>query len=105
MRLPVLKPHLSNVLFYEDLIDEGSGDFAWAEVEETDACGLCYTSGTTGDPKGALYSHRSTYLHAMALLSPNAANISMSDKVLLIVPQFHVMAWGFLIYVCWQVPT
>lgn len=86
---------LSNAIFYEDLINEGSAEYAWREVDENDACGLCYTSGTTGDPKGALYSHRSTYLHAMAIMSPNAANISMSDKVLLIVPQFHVMAWGF----------
>ena len=89
------KTSLSNVILYEELINSGSAAFKWEEVDENDACGLCYTSGTTGDPKGALYSHRSTYLHAMAIMSPNAANISMNDRVLLIVPQFHVMGWGF----------
>ncbi len=86
---------LGNPVFYEDLINSGSAEFQWKDVDENDACSLCYTSGTTGDPKGALYSHRSTYLHAMAIMQPNAANISVNDKVLLIVPQFHVMAWGF----------
>ena len=86
---------LDNVIFYEALMNDGSPSFEWLDADENDACGLCYTSGTTGDPKGALYSHRSTYLHAMAIMQPNAANISARDKVLLIVPQFHVMAWGF----------
>ncbi|MEP7144194.1 MAG: long-chain fatty acid--CoA ligase [Ferruginibacter sp.] len=86
---------LSNTVFYEDLVNSGSGEFEWTEVDENDACCMCYTSGTTGDPKGALYSHRSTYLHAMGIMQPNAGNISANDKVLLIVPQFHVMAWGF----------
>lgn len=86
---------LDNVIFYEDLINAGSSAFDWHEADENEACSLCYTSGTTGDPKGVLYSHRSTYLHAMAIMLPNAANISMADRVLLIVPQFHVMAWGF----------
>lgn len=84
---------------YEDLLNVDASDYQWYASEENDACGLCYTSGTTGNPKGALYSHRSTYLHALALLMPNAANLSALDRVLLIVPQFHVMAWGFP-YVC-----
>jgi fatty-acyl-CoA synthase len=59
-----------------------------------------YTSGTTGLPKGVLYSHRSTYLHASTIMSPNAGNYSNLDTILLVVPQFHVMAWDFRIYVC-----
>ena len=85
---------------YETLnLNEATSPVAWVEVDENDACGMCYTTGTTGDPKGVLYSHRSTYLHAMGVMSPNAFNISMEDTALLIVPQFHVMAWGFP-YVC-----
>ena len=90
---------LQNTMHYEDLIDDVSEDFSWVDVDENDACGMCYTSGTTGDPKGALYSHRSTYLHASTILMPNAGNYCSNDRVLLIVPQFHVMAWGFP-YMC-----
>lgn len=90
---------LQDTILYEDLLQQGTTSYQWYPSEENDACGLCYTSGTTGNPKGALYSHRSTYLHALALLMPNAANLSVRDRVLLIVPQFHVMAWGFP-YVC-----
>ncbi len=93
------KTTLSETKLYEDLLNESLSDYHWYPSDENDACGLCYTSGTTGNPKGALYSHRSTYLHALALLMPNAANLSIRDRVLLIVPQFHVMAWGFP-YVC-----
>jgi fatty-acyl-CoA synthase len=89
------KTTLPNVLIYEDLIANGSAEFEWLDLDENDACGMCYTSGTTGQPKGALYSHRSTYLHALTNMIPNAANISSRDTVLIIVPQFHVMAWGF----------
>src|ERR1019366_4372418 len=89
------KTTLPNVITYEDLIASESEEFEWVKVDENDACGLCYTSGTTGDPKGALYSHRSTYLHALSNIAPNAANISSRDRVLAIVPQFHVMAWGY----------
>ena len=91
--------NLTDTILYEDLLNESLPDYIWYPSDENDACGLCYTSGTTGNPKGALYSHRSTYLHALALLMPNAANLSVHDRVLLIVPQFHVMAWGFP-YVC-----
>ena len=86
---------LANIILYEDLVASGDETFEWQPVDENDACCMCYTSGTTGDPKGVLYSHRSTYLHALGIMQPNAANISACDKVLLIVPQFHVMAWGF----------
>ena len=90
---------LPNTMHYEDLIADQSEDFDWPTLDENDACGMCYTSGTTGLPKGVLYSHRSTFLHASTILSPNAGNVSTRDIVLLIVPQFHVMAWGYP-YMC-----
>lgn len=86
---------LTNIIHYEELFANASADFEWVEIDENDACAMCYTSGTTGQPKGVLYSHRSTYLHALSIIMPNAGNICANDKVLLIVPQFHVMAWGF----------
>lgn len=79
---------------YEELIADAPDDADWIGVEETDACGMCYTSGTTGLPKGVLYSHRSTFLHALVISMPNCANISFEDRILVGVPQFHVMAWG-----------
>lgn len=90
---------LPNTVHYENLIGDQSDDFEWPALNENDASGLCYTSGTTGLPKGVLYSHRSTFLHATTIMSPNAGNFSNRDTVLLIVPQFHVMAWGFP-YLC-----
>ncbi len=90
---------LPNTLHYEELLADQSEDFEWPALNENDASGMCYTSGTTGLPKGVLYSHRSTFLHATTIISPNAGNFSNRDTVLLIVPQFHVMAWGFP-YLC-----
>lgn len=90
---------LPNIMHYEDLIGEQLEIIDWPSLNENDASGMCYTSGTTGMPKGVLYSHRSTYLHAMTILTPNAGNYSNKDTILLIVPQFHVMAWGFP-YMC-----
>jgi fatty-acyl-CoA synthase len=90
---------LLNTVHYEDLIEGQIETTEWPKINENEASGMCYTSGTTGMPKGVLYSHRSTYLHAMTILSPNAGNYSTNDIVLLIVPQFHVMAWGFP-YMC-----
>jgi fatty-acyl-CoA synthase len=93
------KTTLTNTIHYEDLLADQSEDFEWPTLNENDACGMCYTSGTTGLPKGVLYSHRSTYLHASNIISPNAGNYSSLDTILLVVPQFHVMAWGFP-YLC-----
>ena len=85
---------LQNVRCYETLIGAESSDFAWPELDENSAAALCYTSGTTGDPKGVLYSHRSTLLHAYAGVAPDVMNLSSRDNVLPVVPLFHVNAWG-----------
>ncbi|MBO6816305.1 MAG: long-chain-fatty-acid--CoA ligase [Rhizobiaceae bacterium] len=81
--------------FYEDVIAEGSDDHVWPDdIGETDASSLCYTSGTTGNPKGVLYSHRSTLIHAMMSATPDVMNFSARDCLLPVVPMFHVNAWG-----------
>ena len=86
---------LPNVSFYEDLLAEADEAYEWNITDENLAAGLCYTSGTTGHPKGALYSHRSTYLHTLATNQAACLGFTEQDTALLIVPQFHVMAWGF----------
>jgi fatty-acyl-CoA synthase len=83
-----------NLICYEDLVAEGHDGYVWPELDERSACGLCYTSGTTGNPKGALYSHRSTTLHAYAAALPDAMGCSARDSILPVVPMFHVNAWG-----------
>jgi fatty-acyl-CoA synthase len=85
---------LPNVVCYETLIGAESSDYSWPELDERTASALCYTSGTTGDPKGVLYDHRSTVLHAYAAPAPDAMNLSSRDCVLPVVPLFHVNAWG-----------
>ncbi|TMM50044.1 long-chain fatty acid--CoA ligase [Qipengyuania marisflavi] len=79
---------------FEDWIGAQDGDFAWVQGDERDPCMLCYTSGTTGNPKGVLYEHRSTVLHAMAGLQPSAFNFSASSVMLPVVPMFHAASWG-----------
>ncbi len=85
---------IPNVICYEDLIEKESSDFEWPEFDENTASGLCYTSGTTGNPKGVLYSHRSTVLHALIQCFYNAGSFSPKKKILPIVPLFHANAWG-----------
>ncbi len=82
------------LLSYEAWIGGQSADYAWPEFDENSASSMCYTSGTTGNPKAALYSHRSTMLHAFAGALPDALNMSARDAVLPVVPMFHVNAWG-----------
>jgi fatty-acyl-CoA synthase len=81
-------------LSYETLVSAQDGDFEWPAIDERQASYLCYTSGTTGNPKGALYSHRSTVLHAFGASLPDAMSLSARDAVLPVVPMFHVNAWG-----------
>src|SRR5579864_2931271 len=88
------------VLCYEDLIDACDDDFEWPVLDENDASSLCYTSGTTGNPKGVLYSHRSTVLHTFAAALPDAMNCSARDSILPVVPMFHVNAWGLPYVAC-----
>ncbi len=85
---------LPNTIDYEDFIADAPDNNDWVKVDENDACAMCYTSGTTGLPKGVLYSHRSTWLHAVVLCLPNYACLTSQDRILVGVPQFHVMAWG-----------
>jgi acyl-CoA synthetase (AMP-forming)/AMP-acid ligase II len=97
-----LKPHLKTVEHYivfdskqyEYLIAGQDGQFDWVWGDERDPCMLCYTSGTTGNPKGVLYQHRSTMLHAMAEVAPSVFDLSMTSALLPIVPMFHAASWG-----------
>ncbi|GAA3787627.1 long-chain fatty acid--CoA ligase [Sphaerisporangium flaviroseum] len=79
---------------YRTLLDQASDTFDWPEVDERAAAAMCYTSGTTGNPKGVVYSHRSAYLHSMSVCTANAMGLSWADRVLPIVPMFHANAWG-----------
>ena len=90
---------LKNVLHYEELMADVDEEFDWKVSDENEAMGLCYTSGTTGDPKGVLYSHRSMYLHTIGECQANALGLTENDVLLAVVPQFHAMAWG-LPYAC-----
>jgi acyl-CoA synthetase (AMP-forming)/AMP-acid ligase II len=99
-----LRPHLKTVEHYvcfdgpeaefEGLIAGESDDYSWVEGDERDPCMLCYTSGTTGNPKGVLYEHRSTVIHALAEVCPDVFDLSQRAVVLPIVPMFHAAAWG-----------
>ncbi|MCC7150743.1 MAG: fatty-acid--CoA ligase [Rubrivivax sp.] len=92
--LPADAAKIPGLLCYEDLIDAHHDRFDWPEFDENSASSLCYTSGTTGNPKGVLYSHRSTLLHTYAAALPDALNCSATDSILPVVPMFHVNAWG-----------
>ena len=85
---------ISGLVSYEDWIGAQSADYAWPSFDENSASSMCYTSGTTGNPKAALYSHRSTILHAYAAALPDVMGLSARDAVLPVVPMFHVNAWG-----------
>jgi acyl-CoA synthetase (AMP-forming)/AMP-acid ligase II len=88
------KTSLPNVLCYETLLEGHDGSFAWPVLDERSASALCYTSGTTGNPKGVLYDHRSTILHAMSACMRDTLGLWSGDSILPVVPMFHVNAWG-----------
>jgi len=79
---------------YEGLIAGESSEYDWPELDERSAAAMCYTSGTTGDPKGVVYSHRSIYLHSMQVCMSDGPNLRQGDRALAVVPQFHAMSWG-----------
>ncbi|KAF0804277.1 3-methylmercaptopropionyl-CoA ligase [Alcanivorax xiamenensis] len=85
---------IPGIVGYDDLVAKGVPDFRWPEFDENTASSLCYTSGTTGNPKGALYSHRSTVLHSYAVVMPDSLGLSGRDCIMPVVPMFHVNAWG-----------
>lgn len=93
---------LPNAIAYEDLIRGEREAYDFPPLDETDAAGMCYTSGTTGNPKGVVYSHRSIVLHSMGLAMTSSFGIAESDVVMPVVPMFHVLAWG-LPFVCTMV--
>ncbi|WP_319453516.1 MULTISPECIES: long-chain fatty acid--CoA ligase [unclassified Mycobacterium] len=91
-QLPTLD--VPNLLAFDELIAEQSSEFSWPEFDERTASSLCYTSGTTGNPKGVLYSHRSTVLHSLMELAPDTFGIHSGESLMLIVPMFHANGWG-----------
>ncbi len=88
------------IIDYEDLIKDQPTGYDWPDLDEYEAASMCYTSGTTGNPKGVVYSHRSIYLHTVLIGSASTLGISALDRALVIVPMFHVNAWGTP-YACW----
>ncbi len=90
----VLAAGFDGALSSETLIEENGPDVVWGGFDEKTACGLCYTSGTTGNPKGVLYSHRSNFLHTLVTLQTDVMGLSVRDTVLAVVPMFHANAWG-----------
>ena len=91
---------LGEVLYYDELIAGESTEFDWPEFDERSASGLCYTSGTTGNPKGVLYSHRSTVLHSMAIAQPDNLSLSALDCVMPAAPLYHAQSWGLPYAAC-----
>src|SRR5262249_2298726 len=91
---------IENLLCYEELLEAESDRYEWPRLDEALASSMCYPSGTTGNPKGVLYSHRSTVLHTYAAALPDALNCSARDAILPVVPMFHVNAWGLPYVAC-----
>jgi 3-(methylthio)propionyl---CoA ligase len=98
--MPADADAVPGLLCFEELIDAQDDHYQWPTFDENLASSLCYTSGTTGNPKGVLYSHRSTVLHTFAISMPDALSVSASDSILPVVPMFHVNAWGLPYAAC-----
>lgn len=92
--VPSVSDGMPQMLDYEQVIANAPADFTWPDLGERDACAMCYTSGTTGNPKGVVYSHRSTFLHAISVTQADTIGLSGHDTIMPIVPMFHVNAWG-----------
>ena len=92
--LAVLAESGKDVVRYDEALSGQPSEFAWPDVDERSAAAICYTSGTTGNPKGVAYSHRSSYLHSMGVCTMNTLALSADDRVLPVVPMFHANAWG-----------
>ena len=88
------KSELKNLLCYEEILSRETGDTDWVDGSEFDACGICYTSGTTGDPKGVVYTHRSNCLHALASSAPDMLALSSRETIMPVVPLFHANGWS-----------
>ena len=96
---------LKNPICYETLLAEGDAGFSWPSFDENTACGMCYTSGTTGNPKGVLYSHRSNVLHGMMTVAGDALSIKSTEAIMPVVPMFHANAWSWRFPVRWPGPA
>ena len=98
--MPADAAKVPGLLCFEELLEAQDDHYTWPTFDENTASSLCYTSGTTGNPKGVLYSHRSTVLHTFAISLPDALNVAASDSILPVVPMFHVNAWGLPYAAC-----
>ncbi len=98
--MPADAAKVPGLLCFEDLLEAQDDHYTWPTFDENTASSLCYTSGTTGNPKGVLYSHRSTVLHTFAISMPDALSVSANDSILPVVPMFHVNAWGLPYAAC-----